>query len=588
MTKPGLEANPPVVSDGSVAAPLSQKTGPHAEVVPVLSSPPGTDYKAAFTRETPSNSNVPPLEVATAAAQPTQSAAEVTVLDRNKSPKELSKPGGAIVDRTVSGSDVTSESNRPQEVNENTKPKISVAMQDLSEPQTEKPNFVVKSDGTVEMHSDPEAGNSKNVSVQIERSPGQLNPTDAQQKSAEELVRYVSERLKQKYPAESKQGVELDDKDGVVPKEAEKASNLVPPADQQKLTPQTRESMQEVNRFNGSGGVDMPHAATERMGSFNTRDVPRQAGESEKQAWVKESWAGLFKPDSDKPYETLRKSPQGDYRFGRYGMSGDQLLSFLESLGDPPNEALIEALIKKGKLPKDFAEKLKNPKFLSGLKDAAQKMKSGGDVSNTELAQMLPKEAQESIASMLVDQMSANSKVGGQPGAISAALMSGKAPQQVSEADLSSPEGQQLASAGQKLYDIASKRSGDQNQGGVGEIPTGERAELISKALRLAGEEVNEANLRAVNTIVEKESSWNAKAKNNWDWNAQQGHPSEGLMQTIPTTFAAHALPGYNSDITDPLSNLIAGIRYSKSRYGSVQNVPGLVAMANNGGYVGY
>lgn len=57
---------------------------------------------------------------------------------------------------------------------------------------------------------------------------------------------------------------------------------------------------------------------------------------------------------------------------------------------------------------------------------------------------------------------------------------------------------------------------------------------------------------------------------------------------TIPSTFAAYALPGYNTNILDPLSNLIAGIRYAVSRYGSLLNVPGVEAVASGGSYVGY
>jgi SLT domain-containing protein len=107
----------------------------------------------------------------------------------------------------------------------------------------------------------------------------------------------------------------------------------------------------------------------------------------------------------------------------------------------------------------------------------------------------------------------------------------------------------------------------------MGNVPEGERRELIAKALQLAGQPVTDSALAAVNTIVEKESSWNPKARNDWDINAKNGIPSQGLMQTIPPTFKENALPGYDKDITDPLSNLIAGIRYSTKRYGSVEEV---------------
>ena len=91
-----------------------------------------------------------------------------------------------------------------------------------------------------------------------------------------------------------------------------------------------------------------------------------------------------------------------------------------------------------------------------------------------------------------------------------------------------------------------------------------------------------------MNTIVQKESSWNPNAVNDWDSNARKGTPSKGLMQTIGPTFRQYALPGYDKDMTDPTSTLVAGIRYATARYGSLQNVPGIRAMARGNAYRGY
>lgn len=101
-----------------------------------------------------------------------------------------------------------------------------------------------------------------------------------------------------------------------------------------------------------------------------------------------------------------------------------------------------------------------------------------------------------------------------------------------------------------------------------GHVPDGARKELIDKALELAGLPVNAATEAAVNKIVTRESSWNPNITNNWDSNAKAGHPSTGLMQTIPSTFQRWALPGLNTNIHDPLSNLVAGIRYADHTYG--------------------
>jgi SLT domain-containing protein len=58
-------------------------------------------------------------------------------------------------------------------------------------------------------------------------------------------------------------------------------------------------------------------------------------------------------------------------------------------------------------------------------------------------------------------------------------------------------------------------------------------------------------------------------------------------MQTIGPTFASNALPGHG-DIWNPVDNIIAGVRYSISRYGSVSNVPGVAGLRSGGGYQGY
>jgi SLT domain-containing protein len=59
-------------------------------------------------------------------------------------------------------------------------------------------------------------------------------------------------------------------------------------------------------------------------------------------------------------------------------------------------------------------------------------------------------------------------------------------------------------------------------------------------------------------------------------------------MQTIPSTFEQYAAKGHNTNILDPLQNIAAGINYAVARYGSLQNVPGIVELASGGRYVGY
>jgi hypothetical protein len=126
---------------------------------------------------------------------------------------------------------------------------------------------------------------------------------------------------------------------------------------------------------------------------------------------------------------------------------------------------------------------------------------------------------------------------------------------------------------------------GFDNKAVGGRVPEGAKKELIDKALQLAGLQATPSNEAAVNKIVSRESAWNPNITNNWDSNAKAGHPSTGLMQTIPSTFKQYALPGYNSNIHDPLSNLVAGIRYAQARYAKGGRSGVEVVASRPGGY---
>ena len=68
-------------------------------------------------------------------------------------------------------------------------------------------------------------------------------------------------------------------------------------------------------------------------------------------------------------------------------------------------------------------------------------------------------------------------------------------------------------------------------------------------------------------------------------------------MQVIDPTFRSYAMKGFNKNIYDPLSNMLASIRYSLSAYGSLSrawkghgykyggiiNSPEIAALAENG-----
>ncbi|MGY4101057.1 transglycosylase SLT domain-containing protein [Nocardia sp. R16R-3T] len=121
-------------------------------------------------------------------------------------------------------------------------------------------------------------------------------------------------------------------------------------------------------------------------------------------------------------------------------------------------------------------------------------------------------------------------------------------------------------------------------------MPTGDQKKWIEeaiKALREKGYNISDGDAAIIAAIIEKESGGDPNAINLWDSNAAAGIPSKGLMQTIDPTFNAYKLPGHD-DIWNPVDNIIAGSRYAIERYGSLSNVPGIVAMSQQKGYVGY
>lgn len=364
-------------------------------------------------------------------------------------PKQPPSKQRRIVDRTQASAEQSLEM---PPIGDNAPPKISVSMQDLNAQSPEKPHFVVKQDGTIEMHGDPEKLHAKDIKVQIERAEGQIYPSDEQKKAADELVTYLSQRLKGQNPELARNGVEVNDRDAVVSPETRQRERMRQPAENAGMTPETQQSVGNMNRFRGGRGGEMPINNTNDY--YPERSVPRQANETDEAARMKEAVAGLFNADRAKPYETVRKHPDGDHRVGRYGFSGRQIHNWLAGLdlGDPPDPAKIEELIKQGKLPKGF-----NVESLQKLKALADKMGTkDGPAPTAEDMKALPKELQESMATDMVGEY--KKLFQDNPGGVAAAMLTGKAPNELTPQDVASPGFKQMEDAGKRLYDIAGAR----------------------------------------------------------------------------------------------------------------------------------
>lgn len=110
-----------------------------------------------------------------------------------------------------------------------------------------------------------------------------------------------------------------------------------------------------------------------------------------------------------------------------------------------------------------------------------------------------------------------------------------------------------------------------------GSIPVGSHLAIINAALSAA--HVPPPGMlgqwqAGMNTLISRESGWNPNAVNLTDINAQLGHPSQGLAQTIPGTWNHYVPASLRSrGILDPVGNTAAAIRYIVARYGNITRV---------------
>lgn len=122
--------------------------------------------------------------------------------------------------------------------------------------------------------------------------------------------------------------------------------------------------------------------------------------------------------------------------------------------------------------------------------------------------------------------------------------------------------------------------TGDINDPGGQGAGVGRWTDTVKQALTMLGQPTSQAMINTVLRRMKQESGGNPKAINNWDINAKRGTPSKGLMQVIGPTFKAYAMKGFKSNIYDPLSNILASMRYALARYGSLSK-----AYNRKGGY---
>lgn len=124
---------------------------------------------------------------------------------------------------------------------------------------------------------------------------------------------------------------------------------------------------------------------------------------------------------------------------------------------------------------------------------------------------------------------------------------------------------EKLVDATQKKIDkLMEEMMGDPGGAGVARWEP-----MVRRALARVGFEVTERNVRLMLAQIASESGGNpGVAQQIVDINGTGDAAGVGLLQIIPSTFAAHRDPALPNDRRNPFANMVAALRYYKSRYG--------------------
>lgn len=116
------------------------------------------------------------------------------------------------------------------------------------------------------------------------------------------------------------------------------------------------------------------------------------------------------------------------------------------------------------------------------------------------------------------------------------------------------PLGKQLDS---QTVDVSGENSTVTTGGGATTAINGDWTEAIKHAAKMMNVNLDQNGLNAVLRRINQESGGSETVTNNWDSNAQAGHPSTGLLQYIQPTFDKWKVQGYE-DIHKGFHQLLA------------------------------
>lgn len=131
---------------------------------------------------------------------------------------------------------------------------------------------------------------------------------------------------------------------------------------------------------------------------------------------------------------------------------------------------------------------------------------------------------------------------------------------------------------GEESADVGSASAGDYDFGPInGKVtkvpkPPGWVKSAVLRGMSAAGVQGGKW-ARGLVTIAYRESGFRKSAQNNWDSNAKNGTPSQGLMQVIAPTFKAYRAKSLPNDPFNPAASVAAATNYIESRYKDISRV---------------
>ena len=331
----------------------------------------------------------------------------VAQFDANKKIAEMIN-SGTIVDRTSAATDQSEKARlAPGEV-----PSIKISYADQGANQ--KPDFLIKKDGSVEMFNNPQQTGQKEIVVQFERDGQNFALTDAQKSAGANFYTYLQAQLKAQFPQAAPEAFKVDDSQGLMrsadlPPEVKQNMDRKPEVNPSSGLPENAgPTIRDTNRISRGGShSDVPRSDVDAM----TPPAKRIANEAERMAAMKDTVASYTTRGESKPYDHVSKRGERGWGVGRYGMTYGQMENWLSGLSDEQ----IAELIKQGKLTPDAAKNLKkmrdsmktgNPAdlhpFLKQMKEGtgtAAEMQAG-------VKEFLPDKVQELAASDQISKIS--------------------------------------------------------------------------------------------------------------------------------------------------------------------------------------